>query len=886
MGRSAPASSPAEAAERDAAHLAKLEALHATLTEQVAALRDGSDWQRWLAVAARFHHYSLNNVLLIAAQRPQATAVAGFRAWKALGRQVDRGQKGIAILAPVRTRAPRDGHNRETHQPDGPGDSPGAAAGTSGGAPQGPRGAAAPTTTGRQQTECTQAQTTASTRRGGVAGFRIAYVFDVAQTSGAPLPQQPVPQLLAGQAPDGLWQALARQVTDRGFTLRRGDCGPGVNGLTHYRERTVTVRADVDDAQAVKTLAHELGHVLLHDPTEPALAGTGPAPPLPAGLTSAGQCRGRIEVEAESVAYLIAASHGLDTGSYTFPYVAGWASSVGPTGASTPDAVVRATAGRVLAAARLVLADTHGAAPPGHPKGLVATQPLELSAPPAADGPTAAGVAVPPVGTELAALQLAGRVGNAPAPPLPSTGRVERLPTAHRGSGFDLGQAEPSPERLIQVHDLATAFYRTRLHTAPDGQRASAWLAGRGVDAEAAAFCGLGYAPRDWTQLVDHLRGRGVEDCELLASGLAMTSSRGTLVDRFRDRVIFPVQDGHGRTVAVLGRIVEEPGTGTSAQSVPKYLNSPDTAIYRKSQVLYGLGPAGTSLNRGSVPVLVEGPMDVLAINCSNANANANAPAGVTAGDGHPGFVGVAPCGTALTTAQVALLEHAAGGLAERGVLVAFDGDAAGRQAAVRAFGLLRQTGAWPHVLDLPDRQDPADVLQQHGPGGVRAALLGCAGRPLADLVVDERIGRHAEQLRWPEGRIAAGRDAAAFLVTLPPEQVARQVVRLAVRLDLPTAEVSSLLIDALGQPSPDRDRASRDTRAPAPWQAERGAGRATASQSPRSPAAPAAPSAAQRARAGFPQPLAKHLKAGALLPPQRHPPAAPPEPNQLRRHA
>jgi hypothetical protein len=101
MGRYTPPASPAEAAEREAARAARLEQLHATLAEQVGAIRNGEDWQRWLAVASRFPSYSINNVLLIAAQRPDATAVAGFGAWKALGRQVDKGSKGIAILAPL-----------------------------------------------------------------------------------------------------------------------------------------------------------------------------------------------------------------------------------------------------------------------------------------------------------------------------------------------------------------------------------------------------------------------------------------------------------------------------------------------------------------------------------------------------------------------------------------------------------------------------------------------------------------------------------------------------------------------------------------------------------------------------------------------------------------
>jgi len=334
MGRYAPPASPAEAAEREAARAARLEQLHASLTEQVGAIRSGQDWQRWLQVAATFPSYSLNNVLLIAAQRPDATAVAGFGAWQALGRQVDKGSKGIAILAPLTRRS----------RPD-------AAAGGPGSGPQDQqRSETAGPAAGEQQLG------TPSGRGGRVGRFKIVHVFDVSDTSGQPLPTRPVPVLLAGQAPQGLWEALASQVQARGFTLQRGDCGDA-NGLTHYRDRTVTVRADVDEAQAVKTLIHELGHALLHDPTGPATI----APPgivLTAGdpvLTSAGQCRGRLEVEAESVAYLVASAHGLDTGAYTFPYVAGWASEV--PGVEI-DQVVRGTANRVLAAAKVVLAGT------------------------------------------------------------------------------------------------------------------------------------------------------------------------------------------------------------------------------------------------------------------------------------------------------------------------------------------------------------------------------------------------------------------------------------------------------------------------------------------------------------------------------------------------
>lgn len=137
------------------------------------------------------------------------------------------------------------------------------------------------------------------------------------------------------------------------------------------------------------------------------------------------------------------------------------------------------------------------------------------------------------------------------------------------------------------MHALAVDFYTTRLHAGgPDARRAVALLTERGVDRDTAGAARLGYAPRAWTSLVDHLRTAGVDDTELRASGLVLESSRGTLVDRFRDRVIFPVDTLTGQTVALLGRAVDQTATDRSGTPVPKYFNSRNTAIYRKSEHL------------------------------------------------------------------------------------------------------------------------------------------------------------------------------------------------------------------------------------------------------------------------------------------------------------
>ena len=815
MSRFKPAVTPAEIEARDAARDAKLDALHNTLTQQITALRNGQDWQDWLNVAARFHHYSFNNVTLIAAQssaagRPPATVVAGFGAWQALGRRVNKGERGIQILAPmVRRPASSD------HSPSGTSDSTGSRrASTSGPA---------------------ASEVEPVAERGRVAGWRVVHVFDIFQTSGEPLPERPMPQLLAGQAPDGLWQALAEQVTAHGFALQRGDCGTA-NGLTDYTRRTVTVRPDIDDAAAAKTLSHELAHVLMHDPKGSA---TGAQPGAPASAanpilsaavtTSFGQCRGRIEVEAESVAYLVTASHGLDSSAYTFPYVAGWAGTVDSV---KPETVVRATGERVLAAARVILAATEhiGVAVTAASQTQVQAQNLD-----------AAGVLHARVdrGTQQTTALLATVLHTDHAAERPSTSSSRLTPLR-----------PPSAERLIEVHELSVAFYIARLHAdGPDARRAAALLAERRVDPGAVLDARLGYAPRAWTSLVEHLRAAGVDDSELLASGLVLTSSRGTLVDRFRDRLIFPVQTEPGRTVALLGRTVDPSAADRTGAPVPKYLNSPETAIYRKGEVLYGLGNATAALIAGATPVLVEGPMDVLAVNDAGRPDSTTAVTTST-----PAFVGVAPCGTALTAGQVALLDQAVGGLTDRGVLTAFDGDQAGLKASVRAFELLRAVNAWPYAVDMPAGQDPALLLQQQGPAALRAALCAAPGRPLADVVIDERIDRYADQLRWPEGRISAGRAAASVITTLPAEQVGRQVARLAARLDLPMAAVTELVVEAGTSPTRAATRVA-PLRPP-----ERNLDQGSPSRST------APPTAAQRASAGFPVSLQASL----------HPPSSP----------
>lgn len=286
---------------------ARLQALHDRLLTAVEELTSADGWQQMLRTAAALPTYSARNILLITSQLPHATAVGGFHFWRSLGRPVRKGEKGIAILAPILRRStagndtPAEDHEHPTTSPD---------------------------TTGE------------ATPIRRLTGFRIVHVFDISQTDGPAWLEPPRPVLLDGQAPAGLIDGLTAQVHQQGFQLLRhhfdiphpGQGSP--NGVTDYLAKTVLIRPDLSDAQFAKTTSHELGHIRMHAP--------GSRPP---GLT-----REQAEVEAESVAFIVTASHGLDSSTYTVPYVAGWA--------GTDLTLVARTAERVLSTARDVLHHT------------------------------------------------------------------------------------------------------------------------------------------------------------------------------------------------------------------------------------------------------------------------------------------------------------------------------------------------------------------------------------------------------------------------------------------------------------------------------------------------------------------------------------------------
>lgn len=296
---------------------ARLSELSGRLEGAVGRLVSGEDWAAAVRFAARFRSRSFANTLLIFAQHQDAyeqgrvsepfpSYVAGFKQWKALRRQVSKGQPGYMIFAPVTARfattSPADAESW-------------------------------------RRLDRGEKARPGEVVRSKMVGVKPAYVWDVSQTSGGPVSDRPRPILLAGEAPAGLGEALAEQVRARGFTLADAPDAValgGANGVTDFLARTVRVRADMDDAARVKTLAHELAHITLgHEDRRPA-----------------GLHRGIGEVEAESIALMVCASFGLDSTDYTVPYVASWSSQVRD---SSPLEVIRATGERARTTALAIL---------------------------------------------------------------------------------------------------------------------------------------------------------------------------------------------------------------------------------------------------------------------------------------------------------------------------------------------------------------------------------------------------------------------------------------------------------------------------------------------------------------------------------------------------
>lgn len=343
----------------------------------------------------------------------------------------------------------------------------------------------------------------------------------------------------------------------------------------------------------------------------------------------------------------------------------------------------------------------------------------------------------------------------------------------------------PETARLYAAHEAAATYYRAQL---PRNEGPCDYLHHRGLGTlvDRGSPWQVGFAPRLWTALTDHLHRHGFTTDELLAAGLAVRGRDGRIRDLLRGRIVFPIRDPAGHTIAFIGRVWTERAAADPA--TPKYLNTPGTAIYAKGQHLFGLYEQRDRIAAGWPPVLVEGPADSIAVWLSYAR---------TGRTGRTGLVGLAPCGTSLTAAQVQVAVDLSG--ARRyGLAVAFDGDEAGRKAADRAYQLLAdQPGILARAAVFAPDADPADLIRHpHGRALLRTTLERRA-QPLLHLVLEHRIDtllqRFPRTLHEVEGRLALARSLAPLVGEQPPQRAVAALRHIAAHVQrLTTGQLDS----------------------------------------------------------------------------------------------
>ncbi len=330
--------------------------------------------------------------------------------------------------------------------------------------------------------------------------------------------------------------------------------------------------------------------------------------------------------------------------------------------------------------------------------------------------------------------------------------RAEECDLARAAEEHFWATAAVPRDRLVELNRLAEGFFTDHYR---DGWAPTYLTERLGTDLDEDARFSVGYAPARWTALTDHLRDHGATDEEIVGAGLGRVASTGRVIDHLRDRLVFPIKapNAYGDTEihGWIGRRnpAHDGGTGPSSLAGPKYLNTPETNLFRKGNELYGLAEAAPALANGAAVVLVEGPMDAIAV--------------TLAGEGD--FVGVAPLGTAFTDAQADKLRpHIGAGKPDP--IVATDADAPGQAAAHRAFWQLAARSAHPQHFVVAEGKDPAEMLHTTGPEALHAALS--SPTDLADAVIAARLSAYADRLGTVEGRVFATRSAAEVIAALP----------------------------------------------------------------------------------------------------------------------
>ncbi|MFE0045986.1 DNA primase [Streptomyces albireticuli] len=318
--------------------------------------------------------------------------------------------------------------------------------------------------------------------------------------------------------------------------------------------------------------------------------------------------------------------------------------------------------------------------------------------------------------------------------------------------GYTPGRQQGERIRLVEAHKHAAKFFVDQLDS-PEAEIGRKFLASRGFDQAAAQHFGVGYSPAGWDHLTRFLRGKGFSDKELILSGLAQDSRNGRPIDRFRGRLMWPIRDITGEVIGFGARKLRDDDNG------PKYLNTPETPLYRKSQVLYGIDLAKKDIAKSSRAVVVEGYTDVMACHL----------AGVT--------TAIATCGTAFAGDHIKILRRLLMDNSGAKVIFTFDGDSAGQRAALRAFEDDQKFAASTKIAVSPGGMDPCELRLAEGDDAVRRLVE--ESTPLFEFAIRSVVGRHV--VDEPEGQAAALEEAAPIVANIKDPSIRHQyAVRLA----------------------------------------------------------------------------------------------------------
>ncbi|MER5457647.1 DNA primase [Micromonospora sp. NPDC002389] len=340
-------------------------------------------------------------------------------------------------------------------------------------------------------------------------------------------------------------------------------------------------------------------------------------------------------------------------------------------------------------------------------------------------------------------------------------------------------------QRLVAAHAAAVEFYTGQLTTA-GARTAREFLAERGFDRAAAERYGCGFAPEGWDPLTKHLRQRGFTHDELVTAGLSRPARSGSLIDRFRRRLLWPIRDLTGDVIGFGARKLFEDDDG------PKYLNTPETPIYKKSHVLYGIDQAKREIAKQGRVVVVEGYTDVMACHLADVPT------------------AVATCGTAFGADHIGVLRRllldtdAVAGE----IIFTFDGDAAGQKAALRAFEDDQRFVGRTFIAVSPDNMDPCELRLAKGDLAVRDLVA--RREPLVDFALRHMLNRF--DLDTVDGRVEAMRRAAPLVAKLKDQEKRPEYVRkLAGDLGMEIEPVQrAVLAAASGRPADTPTRSAR----------------------------------------------------------------------------